>query len=98
MNHIELDQYFEIINSLLKKSAVKINECRDKFMFEALLLYLIIPGRINFLQFARYGIHGEQRYRQQFSQRFDWLSFNSTMAQCYLGNRLGIAFDAESCQ
>ena len=93
MNQNELDQYFEIINSLLIKSAVKINKWREKFMLEVLLLYLIIPGRINFLQLGRYGSHGEQRYRQQFSQRFDWLSFNAHMAQYHLGNRLAIAFD-----
>lgn len=44
----ELDQYSEIIICLLNKSAVKINKWREKFMLEVLLLYLIIPGRINF--------------------------------------------------
>ena len=50
MNLNELDQYLELINSVLLKS-------------EVLLLYLIIPGRINFLQPGRYGRFGEQRYR-----------------------------------
>lgn len=89
----ELDPYLEIINSMLIKSAVKINKWREKFMLEVLLLYLIIPGRVNFLQLGRYGSHGEQRYRQQFGRRFDWLSFNVNMAQSHLGNRLAIAFD-----
>ena len=62
MNLNELDQYLELINSLLIKSAVKINKWREKFMLEVLLLYLIIPGRINFLQLGRYGRFGEQRY------------------------------------
>ena len=50
MNLNELDQYLELINSVLLKSAVKINKWREKFMLEVLLLYLIIPGRVNFLQ------------------------------------------------
>ena len=63
MNLNELDQYSEIIIGLLNKSAVKINKWREKFMLEVLLLHLIIPGRINFLQLGRYGRFGEQRYR-----------------------------------
>lgn len=89
----ELDQYSEIIICLLNKSAVKINKWREKFMLEVLLLYLIIPGRINFLQLGRYGRFGEQRYREQFSHKFDWLSFNANLAESKLGNRVAIAFD-----
>ena len=63
MNRNELDQYFEIVTSMLIKSSVKINKWREKFILEVLLLYLIIPGRINFLQLGRYGSFGEQRYR-----------------------------------
>ena len=58
MNLNELDQYLELINSVLLKSAVKLNKWREKFMLEVLLLYLIIPGRINFLQPGRYGRFG----------------------------------------
>ena len=93
MNLNELDQYLELINSVLLKSAVKINKWREKFMLEVLLLHLIIPGRINFLQLGRYGRFGEQRYRQQFGRRFDWLSFNANLAGSQIGNRVAIAFD-----
>lgn len=62
-------------------------------MLEVLLLYLIILDRLNFLQLGRYGHFGEQRYRQQFGRKFDWLSFNATLAESRLGNRLAIAFD-----
>lgn len=93
MNLNELDQYSEIIIGLLNKSAVKINKCREKFMLEVLLLYLIIPGRINFLQLGRYGDFGEQRYRQQFGRNFDWLSFNATLSASQTGSRVAIAFD-----
>lgn len=62
-------------------------------MLEVLLLYLIIPGRINFLQPGRYGRFGEQRYRQQFSRNFDRLSFNVSLTKLRFGDRLAIAFD-----
>lgn len=70
MNRNELDQYLEIINNVLTQSAAKINKWREKFMLEVLLLYLIIPGRINFLQLGRYGRFCGQRYRQQFGRKF----------------------------
>ncbi len=63
MNRNELDQYIAIINTTLLKSVAKINKWREEFMLEVLLLYLIIPGRINFLQLGRYRRYGEQRYR-----------------------------------
>lgn len=93
MNDTELDQYLEIIKVCLIESGAKINKWREKFMLEVLLLYLIIPGRINFLQLGRYGKYGEQRYRQQFETDFDWLSFNSSLVKSHLGSRLAIAFD-----
>lgn len=62
-------------------------------MLEVLLLYLIIPGRVNFLQQGRYGKYGEQRYRQQFQVVFDWLFFNSSLVESHLGSRLALAFD-----
>lgn len=89
----ELDQYSAIIIGLLNKSAVKINKWREKFMLEVLLLYLIIPVRINFLQLGRYGDFGEQRYRGQFVRKFDWLTFNATLAESQISSRVAIAFD-----
>lgn len=67
MSNTELDQYLEIINNVLIQSAA--NKWREKFMLEVLLLYLIIPGRINVLQLGRYGDFGEQRYRK-YKERF----------------------------
>ena len=94
MNRNELDSYFAIINSVLLKSVVRINKWREKFMLEVLLLYLIIPGRINFLQLEYYGRFGEQRYWQQPGRKFDWLSFNSCLASSHIGKRVAIAFDS----
>lgn len=76
MNRNEFDQYLEIIKTVLLNSPVKINKWRENFMLEVILLYLIIPRKINFLQLRHYGCFGEHRYRQQFGRKFNWLSFN----------------------
>lgn len=70
-----------------------IGKWRYDFMLEVLGLFLSIKGRVNFLQLARYGAHGEQRYRGQFEKRFDFLSFNKELIMEYAGNHLTIAFD-----
>ena len=62
-------------------------------MHEMLLLYLIIPGRINFLQLGCYGRLDEQRYRQQFERKCDRLSFNACLADSHTDNLVAIAFD-----
>lgn len=62
-------------------------------MLEVILLYLIIPKRINFLQLRRYGCFGEQRYRQQFGHKFDWLSFNACLVGSYIGDRVAVVFE-----
>lgn len=80
-------KHLEVIKVYLIESGAKINKWCEKFMFEVLLLYLIIPGRINFLQLGRYGKYGEQRYRQQFGVGLDWLSANSSLVKSHLGAR-----------
>lgn len=80
-----------IINTLDKIS--KINKCRKDFFCEAIILFLCIKGRINFLQLGRYGLSGEQRYRQQFEKPFDFLSFNKKLVLSNGSGRYVIAFD-----
>jgi len=60
---------------------------------ETLILFLSIRGRINFLQLARYGNYKEQRYRQQFEKRFDFLAFNKELTLSQGSGRYAIAFD-----
>lgn len=62
-------------------------------MSEAFILFLSIKGRINFLQLARYGTHGEQRYRQQFEKPFPFMDFNKELVLSHGGGRYAIAFD-----
>lgn len=87
---------YEIYNrqiiSILQKMK-SINECRKAFLIETLILFLCIKGRINFLQFGRYGKFKEQRYRQQFEKRFDFLSFNKELTILNGSGHYAIAFD-----
>jgi len=80
-----------IINTLNKISVL--NKCRKDFLCEALILFLCIKGRINFLQLARFGKFKEQRYRQQFEKPFAFLDFNKELALSHGGKRFVIAFD-----
>lgn len=53
MNKRELDPYLETVHYVLTQPTAKINKWREKFMLEVLLLYLIIMGKIHFLQPGR---------------------------------------------
>ncbi|MGL5980139.1 MAG: transposase [Phocaeicola sp.] len=57
------------------------------------VLFLLIPGRINFLQLGRYSSYGEQRFRQQFTKGFDFMTFNSALVKDTFSGPLAIAID-----
>lgn len=57
-------------------------------------LFLTIPNRINFLQMGRFVRSSEQRFRMNFRKKFDWISFNRTLAQEGKPNRRAIAIDS----
>ena len=80
-------------------SPAKLSKRCEKVIIEVLLLYMVIPGRINFTQLGKYGRHGEQCYRQNFarlrSKSLNWLRFNVSLALRYFGSdgRKAIAID-----
>jgi hypothetical protein len=80
-----------IINTLSKISSV--SKWRQSFLLETFTLFLSIKGRINFLQLQRYGKYTEQRYRQQFEQSFDFLSFNKELVRGHGSGNYIIAID-----
>ena len=86
-------KYFEIVLTALARAKIQINRSRRNFMLEIFSLYLSIPGRVNFLQLGRYSRHGEQRFRRQYEERFDFFSFNAALSDPYCGKRRAIAFD-----
>jgi len=84
--------YNRLIINILNKLP-NINKRRKDFLVEIFVLLLSIKGRINFLQLSRYGNFKEQRYRQQFEKRFDFLNFNKELVLSTGGGKYAIAFD-----
>lgn len=88
----EYKSYQNVIIRTLSKLS-NINKRRKDFICEVIILLLSIKGRINFLQLGRYGLSGEQRYRQQFEKPFDFLGFNKELVFSNGSGRYVIAFD-----
>lgn len=85
--------YSKIVLDALAVSKIKLKKCRRDFMIEIFMLYLSIPSRINFLQLGRYSRFGEQRFRRQFEERFDFFGFNKALSMPWIGSRTAVAFD-----
>ena len=68
-----LSQYEEILKNAIRTSVkefgAKLAKTFQTLLIEILTLYMILPRKINFIQMARYGKHGEQIYRQNFNRR-----------------------------
>ena len=94
-----LDQYADICRDAIRKSAAKLNKSFEKLLIEILLLYMVIPRKINFTQMARYGSHCEQTYRSNFNRKrskcVNWLLFNLSLARRSLNmdGLLAVAID-----
>lgn len=90
-----LDQYRDICSDALKIYTAKLNKSFKIVFIETLLLYMVIPRKINFTQLGRYGTHCEQCFRQNFSKEFDWLSYNLLLSERIFGkqDRKAIAID-----
>jgi hypothetical protein len=84
--------YNNLIINVLNKLP-NINKRRKDFLVEIFVLLLSVKGRINFLQLSRYGNYKEQRYRQQFEKRFNFLKFNKELVLSTKGDKYAIAFD-----
>ena len=54
---------------------------------------LSIKGKINFLQFGRFSLLGEQTYRNQFEKKFDFFAFNKLLINLVSSGERVIALD-----
>jgi len=70
-----------LINSILHKSISfkTLKECRKSFIINALICFLSIKGKINFLQMKRFSNRCEQYFRINFENKFNFQDFNLTM-------------------
>lgn len=92
-----LDQYKSFCNAALSFAAdAKLNKSIKKNIIEILILFMVIPRRINFLQLERFGTRSEQCYRQTFERDVDWMEFNLWLSAYAFekgSSRMGIAID-----
>jgi hypothetical protein len=86
-------QFPSIITSTLDKFSAPLHKWRRDFILETLILFMSIPGRICFMQLGQYSNYGEQRFRQQFEKRFDFMEFNTQLIHENLSPRRAIAID-----
>lgn len=91
-----LDQYKKFAEVALAFAGTKLNKSFQKTIIEILILYMVIPRKINFLQMERYGDCCEQCYRQAFGKSVDWLRFNMSLSAYAFrdgARRVAIAMD-----
>lgn len=86
-------QFYITITDTLSKCSAPLHKWRRDFIIEVLFLFMSIPGRICFLQLGRYSRYGEQRFRQQFEKKFDFMDFNSHLVKENMPGRRAIAID-----
>lgn len=56
----------DIFKDAVEDSAAKITKSFEKILIEVIILFMVIPRKINFTQMGRYGLHVEQTYRNAF--------------------------------
>ena len=96
MNKTALDQYEEVVTDALKSCSAKLRKSFKTAFIQAMILYMVLPRKINFTQMGRYSDSSEQRFRQLYEREFDWMKFNlSLMRQLFDESiRKAIAIDA----
>ena len=87
----EVNTFYSVVSSAF--NGLSLNKWRRDFLLEIFMLYLVIPGRINFTQMSRYSDFCEQRFRNQFKEKFDFMKYNTSLISPYVGKRTAISFD-----
>lgn len=76
-----LNQYMNICRDAFNGYTAKLNKSTQYVIMETLLLFMVIPRKINFTQLEHYGNRCEQCYRQTFSKMFDWVQYNLNLME-----------------
>jgi len=82
--------YFQYIRMF---GFLKVEQPRKDFAVSILWHILSIKGKINFLQFGRFGSIGEQTYRNQFERKFDFFEFNKQLINQIVSEERVVALD-----
>ena len=96
MQETAFDLYEETVTDALKECSTKLRKKFKTAFIQTMILFMVIPRKINFTQMGRYSDSCEQRFRALFGKGFDWVEFNtSLMKRAYgEGGRKAIAIDA----
>lgn len=96
MQKTALNRYEEIVTDTLKGCSAKLRKNSKTAFIQTMILFMVMPRKINFTQMGRYGDSCEQQFRTLFCKEFDWMEFNtSLMKRAYgEGGRKAIAIDA----
>lgn len=78
MQKTSLDRYEEIVIEALKSTA-NVRKSFKTVVIVTLILYMVIPRKMNFKQMSRNSQSCEQRFRQNFERGFEWLGFNTSL-------------------
>ena len=87
----EVNTFISLVSSAF--NGLSLNKWRRDFLIEIFMLYLVIPGRINLTQMSRYSKYCEQRFRNQFKEKLDFMNYNTSLITPYVGSRIAISFD-----
>ena len=61
----ELDQYMDIFKDAVEDSAAKLTKSFEKILIEVIILFMVIPRKINFTQMGRYVSLAKRFFGQQ---------------------------------
>ena len=94
MNRTALDQYEGLVTDALKSCSAKLRKSFKTAFIQLMILYMVLPRKINFTQMSRYSDSSEQRFRQLFEREFDWIQFNLFLMWQRFGESVRKAIDA----
>jgi DDE family transposase len=83
----------EILTEQILNKIPQIGKWRRKFILHLFPLWFSLRGRYNFVHLARYGVHVEDTYRNNFALPFDFLTFNQKLVEQTLSSYRILAFD-----
>ena len=96
MKKTALDRYEGIVIDALKNTSAELRKSFKTAFIQVMILYMVIPRKINFTRMGRYSDSSGQRFRQLYEREFDWMEFNTSLMWRFFGHglRKAIAIDA----
>ena len=89
----QLDQLRTLCDSALSLCSTNVRKNFKTFFIQTMLIYATTFTRINFSQMGRLSSSCEQRYRQNFEKKFNWIAFNKFFLSMLPMRRCAIALD-----